>query len=99
MGAGHISGEAKSIRTRENGRNYEFKRENGSGFEKKKTDRIPVNHRSFSSKIASYFLGREPFVGGGIEDWREAKFHKEGWHDEYLERSFQDAIDIAFLMN
>lgn len=68
-------------------------------FKKKETDRIPVNHRQFSSKAASYLLGREAFVGGGIQQWREAKSYWEGWHDEYLERSFRDAIDIAILTN
>jgi len=68
-------------------------------FEKKKVDKIPLNHRQFSSKIVSYFLGREAFIGGGIQQWREAKSYWEGRHDEYVERSFQDAIDTAFLMN
>ena len=66
-------------------------------FKKEKTDKIPINHRGFSSKIASYILGREAFVGGGIQQWREAKSLWEGWHDEYLERSFRDAIDIALI--
>jgi len=61
-----------------------------------RTDKIPLNHRGFSSKTASYILGREAFVGGGIQQWREAKSLWEGWHDEYLERSFTDAIDLAF---
>ncbi|MCX6993520.1 MAG: hypothetical protein NT011_10310 [Kiritimatiellaeota bacterium] len=64
-------------------------------FRKEKTSRIPVNHRGFSSKAASYILGREAFVGGGIQKWREAKSLLEGWHAEYLERSFQDATQIS----
>jgi len=68
-------------------------------FKREKIDKVPINHRGFSSKIASYILGREAFVGGGIQQWREAKSYWEGWHDEYLERSFKDAIDIAFLTN
>jgi len=68
-------------------------------FKKKKVDKIPLNHRGFSAKVASYILKREAFVGGGIQQWREAKSYWEGWHDEYLERSFKDAIDIAFLTN
>ena len=66
-------------------------------FKKEETDKIPINHRGFSSKIASYILGREAFVGGGVQQWREAKSLWEGWHDEYFERSFRDAIDIAFI--
>lgn len=66
-------------------------------FKFEKTDKIPINHRGFSSKVASYILGREAFIGGGIQQWREAKSLFEGWHDEYLERSFKDAVDISFL--
>lgn len=68
-------------------------------FLKEETDKIPINHRGFSSKIASYILGREAFVGGGIQQWREAKSLWEGWHDEFIERSFRDAIDIALITN
>jgi len=66
-------------------------------FKKEKTDKIPVHHRHFSSNVASYILGREAFVGGGIQQWREAKSLWEGWHEEYLERSFKDAIEVALI--
>ncbi len=66
-----------------------------AAFGKKATDRIPVNHRGFSSRAASLVLGREAFVGGGIQYWREATSLFEGWHEEFLERSFRDAIDLA----
>ncbi len=56
-----------------------------------------MNHRSFSSKAASYILGREAFVGGGVQRWREAKSFWEGRHDEYLERSFNDAVELAVI--
>ncbi|MFH0795737.1 MAG: hypothetical protein V2A65_01605, partial [Candidatus Omnitrophota bacterium] len=62
---------------------------------KKKTDKIPVNHRGFSSKAASYILGREAYVGGGIQQWRESKSLFEGRHEEFLGRSFRDAIDVS----
>jgi hypothetical protein len=58
-------------------------------------DKVPINHRGFSSKAASYILGREAFVGGGIQQWREAKSLWEGWHDEFVERSFQDAVEVS----
>ena len=67
-----------------------------NAFRKKPVDKVPVHHLGFSSKVASYILGREAFVGGGIQQWREAKSLWEGWHEEYLERSFKDAIEIAF---
>lgn len=78
-----------------------FKKESNSKeriektFKKERTDKVPINHRGFSSKVASYILGREAFVGGGIQQWREAKSLWEGWHDEYLTRSFKDAVDIS----
>ena len=67
-----------------------------SVFNKEKTDRIPVSHVGFSSACASFILGREAFVGGGIQEWREAKAWHEGWHDEFLERSYRDAIELTF---
>jgi len=36
------------------------------------TDRVPIHHLGFSSDVASALLGREAFVGGGIQMWREA---------------------------
>ena len=68
-----------------------------AAFKKEKTDKIPINHRGFSSKVASYILGREAFVGGGIQQWREAKSLWEGWHDKYLEKSFKDATEISLV--
>jgi hypothetical protein len=64
-------------------------------LQKLPTDRIAVNHRGFSSAAASRVLGREAFVGGGIQLWREAKSLWEGWHDEFVERSFADALELA----
>ncbi|MFA5858563.1 MAG: uroporphyrinogen decarboxylase family protein [Elusimicrobiota bacterium] len=66
-----------------------------AAFKKQPTDKVPVNHRGFSSKAASHILKREAFIGGGIQKWREVKSLYEGWHDEYLERSFKDAVDLA----
>jgi hypothetical protein len=64
-------------------------------FRKEKTDRIPVHHIGFSSKAVSQLMGREVFVGGGIQRWREAKAKWEGWHEEFKERSFKDAMVVA----
>jgi len=70
-----------------------------AAFQQKETDKVPVHHIGFSSEIASALLGREAYVGGGIQQWREAKalWRGEDAHREFLERSFQDAIDIAML--
>jgi len=68
-----------------------------AAFEYKPTDKVPIHHIGFSSGVASIILGREAYVGGGIQQWREAKALWEGeyTHREYLERSNQDALDIA----
>jgi len=60
-------------------------------------DRVPVMHISISSRIASEVLGREAYVGGGMQTWREACALWEGpdAHAAFLERSIQDAIDVA----
>ena len=70
-----------------------------AAFEQRRTDKVPVHHIGFSSEIASALLGREAYVGGGIQQWREAKALWEGEeaHREFLERAFRDAIDIALL--
>ena len=58
---------------------------------------MPVHHIGFSSEIASALLGREAYVGGGIQQWREAVAYWQGKdaHEEFVERSFQDALEIA----
>jgi hypothetical protein len=68
-----------------------------SVFSQKKVDKIPIYHIGFSSKIASLLLGREAYIGGGIQQWREAKALWEGEeaHKEFLQRSLQDALEIA----
>ena len=68
-----------------------------AAFEHQSTDKVPIHHIGFSSRVASIILGREAYVGGGIQQWREAKALWEGedTHREYLERSNQDALDIA----
>ncbi len=65
----------------------------------KETDRIPIHHIGFCSEVASKLLGREAYVGGGIQQWREACALLKGAeaHQEYLERSYRDALDIAEL--
>ena len=66
-------------------------------FEFESTDKVPIHHLGFSSQAASYILGREAYVGGGIQQWREAKALWEGEdaHKEFLKRSLRDAFDIG----
>jgi hypothetical protein len=68
-----------------------------AAFEKRETDKVPVGHISSSSQVASALLGRDAYVGGGKQQWREARAHWQGEdaHQEFLERSFQDALDLA----
>ena len=67
-----------------------------AAFEKRETDRVPVCHISFSSEVASALLGREAYVGFGIQQWREATALWNGAdaHQEFLERSFEDTLEI-----
>lgn len=63
-------------------------------------DQVPVCHIGISSGPASDLLGREAYVGGGIQQWREAAALWNGpdAHAEFVERSYRDAIDIALLL-
>ncbi|MCD6290734.1 MAG: hypothetical protein J7M34_09560 [Anaerolineae bacterium] len=70
-----------------------------AAFDGTRVDTVPVHHIGFSSSVASALLGREAYVGGGIQQWREAValWQGEEAHQEFLERSFRDAIDVALL--
>jgi len=60
-------------------------------------DVVAVHHIGFSSRAASHVLGREAYVGGGIQQWREAVSRWEGAeaHEKFLERTRRDAIELA----
>ncbi len=68
-----------------------------AAFRKQKPDRVPIFHAGWSSWAASVVLGREAFVGGGIQQWREACALWAGpdAHAEFLERSFTDAVAVS----
>ncbi len=68
-----------------------------AAFEKRQTDLVPVHHIGTCSEVASALLGREAYVGGGIQQWREvtALWEGEEAHEEFVERSFRDAVEIA----
>ena len=44
-----------------------------AAFKGEPTDKIPVHHVSCSSSVAKDLLGREVFIGFGIQEWREAR--------------------------
>ncbi|MBT7097782.1 hypothetical protein HN937_10440, partial [Candidatus Poribacteria bacterium] len=66
-------------------------------FRGEATDRVPTHHITFSSRVASELLGRDAHVGGGMQQWREARALWQGpdAHEEFIERSYRDAIDLA----
>jgi len=68
-----------------------------AAFEFELVDMVPVYHVGFSGDAASKILGRDVFVGGGIQQWREAKALWEGEeaHREFLRRSLEDAFEIS----
>ena len=69
----------------------------GTQGKRKPTDKVPIHNIGFSSRVASIILGREAYVGGGIQQWREAKALWEGEeaHQEFLERTERDAFDVS----
>ncbi|MDI6828496.1 MAG: hypothetical protein QME62_08450, partial [Armatimonadota bacterium] len=68
-----------------------------ASLEHKPVDKVPIYHCSISSRMASLLLGREAYVGGGIQQWREAVALWNGpeAHREFIERTRRDAIDVA----
>lgn len=67
-------------------------------FEGRRTDAVPVFHAGWSSAAAGSVIGRrDAHVGGGIQRWREAValWHGPDAHAEFLERCFQDAMDLT----
>ena len=65
-------------------------------FKNEHTDKVPIHHLGFSADSASKILGREVYVGGGIQQWREANALLEGKdaHQKFLNRSLEDAFQL-----
>jgi len=70
-------------------------------FEHQPTDKVPIYQGGLSSRVASAFLGREANVGGGNQQYREARALWEGEeaHREFLERSQRDAFDLIHVLD
>ncbi len=68
-----------------------------AAFEGTLVDRPPIFHAGWSSWAASIVLGREAWVGGGIQQWREAcaLFQGDDAHAEFLQRSLDDALAVS----
>ncbi len=69
--------------------------------EHKPVDRIPTYHCNISSRSASIILGREAYVGGAIQRFREAValWTGEDAHAEFLERTKRDTIDLGTVLD
>ena len=72
-----------------------------AAFDHQPTDRVPIFHSGFSSWAGTIVLGREAYVGGGIQQWREsvALWNGDDAHREFLERSRQDAFDLTRVLD
>lgn len=69
--------------------------------EHKPVDRIPTYHSNVSSRSASIVLGREAYVGGGVQYYREAValWNGEDAHGEFLERTHRDTLDLGVALD
>ena len=72
-----------------------------AAFEHRETDKVPIYQAGFSSRVASAILGREAYVGGGIQRYREAValWNGEQAHKEFLEKSRRDAFDLIRVLD
>lgn len=72
-----------------------------AAFAQRPTDAAPIYQAGFSSRVASGLLGREAYVGGGIQQFREARALWEGAeaHQEFLERSRRDAFELSRVLD
>jgi len=86
----HLQGGSQAMRPKER---------IAAAFEGGATDRVPVHHIGACSQVATALLGREAYVGGGIQQFREAVawWQGEQAHADFVERSFQDALAVARL--
>ncbi|MFW5867863.1 MAG: uroporphyrinogen decarboxylase family protein [Armatimonadota bacterium] len=64
-------------------------------FEGREFDRVPIYCAGLSGRIASHVLGREAFVGHGMQRYRESVARWEGWLDEFEERTRDDVLEVS----
>jgi len=58
-------------------------------------DKVPIYCAGLSGYIASYVLGRDAFVGHGMQQYRESVARWEGSLDEFNERSHRDVLEAS----
>ncbi len=68
-----------------------------AAFAHKPADKVPIYQAGLSGHAGRIVLGREAFVGGGIQRYREcvALYNGDDAHAEFLHRSFEDACEIC----
>ena len=68
-----------------------------AAFEHKPYDKPPIYQGGFSSRVASAVLGREAYVGGEIQQYRESRALWDGpdAHAEFLARTRRDTFDLS----
>jgi hypothetical protein len=66
-------------------------------FEGRPTDRVPIYCAGLSSRMASHVLGREAYVGHGMQRFREslALWRGEQAHQEFVERTQRDVLEVS----
>jgi len=72
-----------------------------AAFEQRPTDKVPTYQAGLSSRVASALLGREAYVGGGIQQWRESRALWKGAeaHRDFLERTQRDTLELATVLD
>jgi len=67
-----------------------------AAFDGRPADKTPICHISCSSAVASKLLGREAYIGFGIQAWREATALWNGpdAHAEFVERTYRDTFAV-----
>jgi len=70
-------------------------------FAGKMPDKVPLFMAGISAYAGSIILGREAYIGGGIQQWREADamWNSVAAHQEYIERSERDAWEVTLKTN
>lgn len=66
-------------------------------FEGRAVDRVPIYCAGLSCRIASHVLGREAYVGHGMQQYRESLALWQGpqAHQEFLERTRRDVLEVS----
>ncbi|HCA47360.1 MAG TPA: hypothetical protein DEP45_08345 [Armatimonadetes bacterium] len=64
-------------------------------FEGREFDKVPIYCAGLSCRIASHVLGREAFVGHGMQRFRESVARWEGWLEEFEARTTHDVLEVS----